>query len=145
MEKCLDFRTVGRLLVLRENSRAPTDEDWAAFCDEVARLRPRLKEMRAMVFTDGGGPTSDQRKRLAAAIKGGEIQTAVITDKTMVRFIVSTIGLFNKTIRTFNTHEASDAFAWLELGGEDRSTVNEMLRDLEKSVGGLLPKTQKAS
>jgi hypothetical protein len=137
MEKCLDFRTQGRLLVLRENARAPTDDDWKAFCAEIEKLRPRLKEMRALVFTDGGGPTADQRKKLATAISGGDIQTAVITDRPMVRFIVSTIGLFNKGIRTFQTREAPDAYAWLGLNTEDRQTIKSILRVLETTVSDL--------
>jgi hypothetical protein len=133
----MDFRTSGRMLVIRQNKRSPTDADWEAFLAEMVRLRPKLTEMRALIFTDGGGLTSEQRKKLSVAMGGAEIQTALISDRAMTRFIVATVGLFNKTIRSFLTSETPAAFAWLGLQREDRKTVKELLSSLEKTVSDL--------
>src|SRR4051812_6501622 len=143
MTKSLDFRTIGTLLVLRENLHAPTEDDWNAFLRELHGLRPRMKEMRAIVFTDGGGPTTDQRKRLRDVIEGHPIHTAVVTDKVTVRFIISSIALFNKTIRTFSWKEVGDAYSWLGLGAADQRLIERALDEMGRTVQTLRAPTAK--
>ncbi len=131
---CLTVRCFDRLLVIRQNEDAPTDDDWRTFLDEVRSLRPRLKEMRAMVFSDGGGPTIEQRKQLAAVMGGREIRTAVICDAGIIRFVVSTISLFNKSMRTYSWQEAPGAYSWLGLTIDEQRKVEDAVATMSVAV-----------
>jgi len=141
MTRCLDFRLEGNVLILRENSLAPTEDDWAAFLRQLQAVRPRMNDMRAIVFTDGGGPSTDQRKRLSRVIGDAPIRTAVITDRASIRFLISSIALFNKTIRTFSWQEVRLAYSWLGLPSADQLAVQRALRDMRLTVHDLRPQT----
>jgi hypothetical protein len=137
MTRCLDFRVQGNLLILRENSLAPTEQDWTAFLRQLQELRPRMSEMRAIVFTDGGGPSTDQRKRLSRVIGDAPIHTAVVTDSVAIRFVISSIALFNKMIRTFSWAEVRQAYAWLGLRPSDQLAIERALAEMKQTVHGL--------
>jgi hypothetical protein len=137
MTRCLDFRVEEHLLVVRENSLAPTEDDWAAFLRQLQALRPRIDQMRAIVFTDGGGPSTEQRRRLSQVIGDAPIRTAVITDRAAIRFVISSIALFNKTIRTFGWAQVYEAYSWLGLGRGDERTVERALREMRLTVHDL--------
>jgi hypothetical protein len=139
MSRCLDFRVEGNLLILRENSLAPTEEDWDAFLLQLKLLRPRMNEMRAMVFTDGGGPSAAQRKRLSRVIGDAPIHTAVVTDSAAIKFVISSIALFNKLIRTFSSAEVLQAYRWLGLRPRDQLAVERALADMRLTVRDLRP------
>ena len=134
MKKTLDFRTLGSLMILRESNDTPTDPDWDAFLAELRVQRPNFKAMRIIVFTDGGGPTSAQRKRLAEALGGSSVQVAVVTDRTAVRFIVSSIALLNKSISTFSVKETTKAYEWLKLSLSDRRLVDAAVSDMNETA-----------
>ena len=135
MKKTADFRSTDRLLVLRQNAKPASETDWSNFLRELVRLRPRFAEMAALVVTDGGGPTVDQRKQLTKVMNGATIQTAVVTDALSVRFVVSSVALFNKTIRTFSRSELPLAYAWLKLPKSDIAKMERMIAELDESVG----------
>lgn len=135
MSSCLTVRTIGRLFIVRQNANSPTHEDWAKFLAELGRLKPRFPEMRAMVFSDGGGPTPEQRQRLATMMSGKVIQTAVISDQSLVRFVVATIGLFNKSIKTYSWSDTHLAFDWLRLDESERQTVQTNVISMGIEVG----------
>jgi hypothetical protein len=117
------------------------DSDWEAFLREMKALRPRFPEMRAMVFSDGGGPTAEQRKRLAVVMGGQDIKTTVISDKGVVRFVVATIGLFNKLIRTYSWQDVADAYAWLGLTGAEEEIIESAVRDMDAVIESRRPRS----
>lgn len=133
-DACLVFRSVGRLLIIRQNQSAPTNEDWDALLSAISTQRAELKDMRAICFTDGGGPTVEQRKRLAAAMGGKQIQSAVMCDQAIVRFVVSTISLFNKSMRTYSWRELDNAYDWLGLRSDERRIVEESIPTMSAQV-----------
>jgi hypothetical protein len=62
-------------------------------------------------------------------------RTAVVTARTAVRFIVSSIALFNKTIQTFNPDETTNAYHWLGLSPNEVRFVESARREMNESVG----------
>ena len=133
-EACLVSRLVGRLLIIRQNESAPLNADWDVFLSQIAERRTELKDMRGIVFTDGGGPTVLQRKRLASAMGGNEIQSAVICDQAVVRFVVSTISLFNKSMRTYSWRDLNDAYTWLGIRADEQRAVEDCIPEMSAQV-----------
>ena len=134
MKRSLIVETVGSMLLLRENRHTPTDRDWDDFLAVLVENRPNFQRLKILVVTDGGGPNADQRKRLERALDGKPVRVAVVTDSTKVRFIVSSIALLNREIKTFSRSEISDAYEHLTLTPVERRLAEQTLTRLEDQI-----------
>ena len=121
-------RVFDSLVVTREGVKAPTDSEWDASLDQLRAVD--FKDLRFLIYTDGGGPTIAQRKRLNLVLDNRPVRVAVVSDSAKVRFIVSSMALFTSDIRTFTVNDISDAFRYLKLSAEERRNANEALRDM---------------
>ncbi|MEP7048756.1 MAG: hypothetical protein ABJB12_00320 [Pseudomonadota bacterium] len=126
-------RKVGSLLILREGRTDPLDSEWDVTLGILAEHRHEIDQIKVLVFTDGGGPTQAQRRRLEQTLNGKPIRVAVVSDSMKVRFICSSVALFTSNLSSFRVTELRDAFAWLNLTPEERKLANEniaAMRDL---------------
>jgi hypothetical protein len=123
------------MIVLRENAATPTDADWDKFMEILAAARPNFEKVRILVMTDGGGPSTEQRKRLAVALGGKPVRVAVVTDSMKVRFIVSSIALLNREIATFSNKEITEAYAHLSLTRAEQRLAEGMIAEMSPLVG----------
>jgi hypothetical protein len=123
-------------LVLKESKEAPSDEEWDDFLLALKTLRKRGSEIRGLIVTDGGGPSSSQRVRLKEVLQGAAIRSAVVSDSIKVRFIASAIMLISKNHASFTTKELYRAYDHLGLSAEERPGVAEALRQLERELTG---------
>ena len=57
------WRTVGRLCVVIHAAEEPSDEEWDAYLDAMKHF-PRIREVRVLIHSEGGGPTGVQRQKL---------------------------------------------------------------------------------
>lgn len=134
-KKTLAFRFVdSSLLVLRENAVTPRDEDWDAFLTVLEKNRDNFARLRILVRTEGGGPSAPQRKRLEKALGGRPVRVAVVTNSVAVRFIVSSIALLNREIRTFSVDELANAYQHLRLNPAERRDAEKAAFDMEDMV-----------
>lgn len=127
-------KRIGFLVILRENTEAPRDEEW----DETLRLltlHPNdLDKLKVLVVTDGGGPSPAQRKRLDQALKGTPIRVAVVSESVKVRFIVSSVALVTSRIQSFRQNEMDAAFDHLGLDRQARETALRAVREMSAMV-----------
>ena len=135
VKRSLVVRTVESLIILRENSTTPTDRDWDEFLEILAANRPDFPKIRILVKTDGGGPSTEQRKRLSIALGGMPVRVAVVTDSIKVRFIVSSIALLNSEIATFNNKEIAQAYQHLSLDRREQRLVELAIAEMSPLVG----------
>jgi hypothetical protein len=134
MKRSLVTAVVGSIIVLRENQNTPTDRDWDDFLQILREHRANNERVRILVVTDGGGPSSAQRKRLEEALGGRSFRVSVVTDSAKVRFIVSSIALLNRDIKTFSKAEIKGAFEHLRLDPTDQETAKNEIRKLERDL-----------
>lgn len=134
-KRSLLFQKIGAMIVLRENNQTPTDDDWDAFLRVLAANRENFPSLKILVVTDGGGPNAAQRKRLQAALGGRPVRVAVVTDATIVSFIVSSIALLNHEIRSFSRNQLSAAYAHLNLSPSEQKLAMEAIQTMEPLVG----------
>jgi hypothetical protein len=131
----LEFRTVGAsMIVLRENKNTPRDDDWDAFLHVLASNRENFPRHKILVFTDGGGPNREQRKRLEAALGGKLVRVAVVSESVKVRFIVSSIALLNRDICTFSPREISEAYRHLDMNSIEQRQADAAVREMNATV-----------
>lgn len=114
-------RYSGTYLLLAHGAAAPTDEEWGAYLMDAAKWMPTVTGQ--IVLTDGGGPTSAQRralKELLSSIGHPPFRTAVISGSMLARGIVLAIGLFTPRIKAFHPGDPEAAFEYVHAAAFDR-------------------------
>jgi hypothetical protein len=104
----------GSHVVLVNGPAPPTDDEWKAYVRDVERWLPDL--VGTMIVTDGGGPTSAQRRELKEVFSRNgraSVRTAVLSNSLMVRGIVNALNLFNPGIRVFRPDAVDEALAYI--------------------------------
>jgi hypothetical protein len=128
------IRWVGSTLVMVENAQTPLDQEWDEFLQVLSDNRSQLPKLRLLVMTTGGGPNTQQRKRLEATLGGTPMRVAVVSENMKVRFIVSTIALFHRDLRSFSSSELAEAYAHLGLTTSEQRQVEGAVKDLKPLV-----------
>lgn len=120
------------LLLGVHGAPAPTDEEWDHYCSWIAGVLAHPNP-GCMVMSDGGAPTSAQRERLRRHL-GNTCWTAVITDKAMVRGVVTAIRWFNPKVCAFAPWELREAFKFVGVGAAQIPSVCDALRGLDEML-----------
>lgn len=112
MPKTLAMRVIEkRTAVLVVGPNTPDDQEWDDVCDV---LRKNVHD-RALVVTDGGGPTARQRKVIIDAAGGRKIPTAVMTDSVLVRGITTAMAWFVPEVQAFKPDDLRGALDYLKV------------------------------
>jgi hypothetical protein len=133
MKRNMLTRRAGSLVLLRQNTEEPTDQDWAEFLRLLASQRKEVSapSLRILVYTDGGAVSSDQRKRLAETLGDFHPKVACVSNSVKVRFAGAMIALFQRNYRQFSVAEMKHAFTHLELSPVQRESAEAILYELE--------------
>lgn len=137
--KNMVFKSDGRFFILLHTEAAPSDAEWTAFvtATEVAARQAGkdFSQLRQLVITDGGGPSSTQRKQANAMLGGSTIRVAVVSQSTAIRGVVTALSWFNSLIKAFNPDELKEALSYLEVpeGADDK--VMRDIRTLREQLG----------
>jgi hypothetical protein len=127
-------RRVGTMLLLRQNAETATADEWAHLLTVLISLREELPKLKIMVRTDGGGPSPDQRRSLERALAGTPARVAVVSDHLKVRFVTSTLALFQKDLRSFLVQELSQAYEHLGMSDTERRHAERALTEMESEL-----------
>jgi hypothetical protein len=112
----------GDLLLVLHTAALPTDEEWRAYLDTIANMQ---NHVRQLVFTDGGGPTTNQRAALVEVLRDKINTGSVISSNRIIRHVVTAINwLGPHNVRSFAPHELDRA---LEHLGVLESEVAELM------------------
>lgn len=110
----LAFRRLGPNLIVVQNTQPPLDSDWERYLAECKAMDVELGgdfgKCSAIIFTDGGSPTSPQRLKLRELLKGRDAISVIITDNLMARGAISIVSLFNKALVVFPSKDWKAAF-----------------------------------
>lgn len=112
MPRTLAIRVIpGRTAILLVGSRTPDDQEW----DEVCTIMRKNVHDRALVVTDGGGPSARQRQLLIDAAAGRKVPTSVMTDSVVVRGITTAMSWFVPEVRAFPPSQLQAALDYLRI------------------------------
>jgi hypothetical protein len=118
-------RCEGRVIVVAHTAAAPSLEEWSGYAREVEALLSRSNpdDVRTVVFTDGGGPDAEQRRKLTEVRGWNVVRVAVVTQSLAVRGIVTAFSWFNPRIKAFLPVAVGAAFRYLGLSPDEESKV----------------------
>lgn len=136
MAVTMAFGRVGGCIVTLIKKQRPSDAEWDAYV-ALVRTLPREIPYRVLVWSQGGAPTPEQRKRLDDAI-GGLSRTsrvAVITDSILVRGIVSALRIVQPMYQAFSPSNMTGAFHYLELSERAREDAALVVDRLQRELG----------
>jgi len=121
---------------------APSAEEWQRHCVVIERERNATRGV--LVFTLGGGPTTQQRHEMRAALHEVPAPpTAILTASTLVRGIITSLNWFlGNQVRAFEPSEVDRALRYLASAGTaiDREKVLETLSQLASKLSVVMPR-----
>jgi len=121
--------------VLVHSPRAPSDAEWDAY---LGRADEWLLELHGiLVVSDGGGPTSSQRralKKLLAEKARHNASFALISPSLLARGIVLAINLFDPNIRAFRPEDVDQAFNFLRVPTAERQELLALAKRLREEI-----------
>lgn len=113
------------LVVSYQNATNPTDSEWDGWIAAVDALRAEASRFRLLAITEGGHPSRSQVERLQAAAARSRPLTAIVSPSASLRFVASTLLLFNPSIRCFSPAQFHRAFEHIGLGLTEDGAVVE--------------------
>lgn len=122
------------MILLRQNTETASDAEWDNLLRLIVSLRTELQKVKFIVRTDGGGPSPPQRKSLEQALGGVPARVAVVSDHLKVRFVTSTIALFQKELRSFLIKEFPQACDHLGMLDSERRQADVTLKEMESEL-----------
>jgi hypothetical protein len=121
------------LLLALHGREAPSEAEWLEYCNAIPGVLAHPNGF-GMVLTDGGAPTSTQRDRMRKRDGGTSRRNAVITDKAVVRGVVTAVSWFNPKIRAFAPREFLGACEFLGLQGAQIASVCAAFQQLDLAL-----------
>jgi hypothetical protein len=120
------------VVILRQGTESPNEAEWDE-CLEILRGK-ELERVKVLVVTDGGAPTPGQQRRLSLTLRGHPVPVAVVSESAAVRFVVSSVALITRRIRSFRTEDLDQAYAHLDLTRSERDFVTKTLPALKSQI-----------
>jgi hypothetical protein len=128
----LAFGFVSPCFILVQGRNDPTDAEWDRYLEFLQdKLQSRRIAPRTVVYSQGGGLTPKQRKRLneISAPYAADLKVAVVTKSAMTRSIVTALSWFVKGYRAFSPDDLDAALSFLDLG---EATAVEVRKQISK-------------
>jgi hypothetical protein len=110
----------------------PTDGEWARYLSLVER--GGVMGTVQLIHTEGGAPTSAQRRQLVELLGGRSVPVAVLSHSARVRLTVTALSWFNRGIRAFPPPSLLDALAYLEIPARRAGVIGGELAQLRLAV-----------
>jgi hypothetical protein len=132
------FKIVGNLHVIVVGEKDPAPSDWDAYIHAIqasmkAGAEPR--QLRTLVFSDGGGPNSAQRKAVANLLNGQATPVAIVSNSAVMRGIMTALAWFNPLARAYAPGEIGDALAFLGVPERSFDSIRDTARGLQGNLG----------
>jgi hypothetical protein len=118
--KNIAIKVIDRLFIVVYGTANPTDQEWEEYLTLVQRHG--VEQTVQLISTEGGEPTSTQRRRLNALLGGRMVPVAVVSDQPRIRRTVSSAGL-------------KDALAHLEIPKSRAELIEGEIRALRAQLG----------
>ena len=122
------------LLVSYQGPVNPTDEEWKAYIEVLARLHQEPNGYRYLTFSEGGHPTGAQQARVKAAVNGRTPPVAIVSSSIALLFVGSVLALINRKVVCFRPNQIERAYAHIGLQSRDVPRVEAIVARLRTQV-----------
>ena len=132
------FGASGLLQLVVHDEGAPDAASWARYMEECRQWLQRAggdyTRMTALILSDRGVPTRDQRAEFMAFLKGHQVRSALVSRSVLVRAVVASVNLFNPAMRSFSPHQFSAALRHLQFPPTRQKEVLAALQNLAPRI-----------
>lgn len=125
-----------RVYVCFHNAQAPSDAEWGAYVEDMAKCADNFNVM--LVFSLGGGPSGPQRRSVAALwqVRGRMPKIALVTPSAIARAAGTTLNwVLRQPIKSFTPKELETSLAYLDLNEAQRGSLKRKLDEYGKELG----------
>lgn len=128
---------LGSVHIVVCGSEEPSKDEWHAYLQQFLAATKDGKEVehvRTLVFSDGGGPNSAQRKSAADILKGRAIPVAIVSHNPVMRGVVTALSWFNPKVRAFAPEALGAAMKYLEIADPKRDATLGLARSMREKA-----------
>jgi len=122
-------------------ANSPSAEEWREHCTVIERVRHETRGV--LVYTQGGGPNTQQRQQMRAALHELPAPpTAILTASPWVRGIITSLNWFlGNRVAAFEPHDVDGALAHITRGDAPlkRDELVGVLSSLAQRLAVTLP------
>ncbi len=120
MLKHVAFKRMGNLFVQVYDSQTPTDEEWNvvinAYREYDVETGGRFHEAGFLIFSDGGGPNSAQRRQLRDLLQGRIGKVSLITDSLVIQGTIAAVNLvIPGGMKVFSSRDWRKGLEWCQI------------------------------
>lgn len=142
--KNVAYRLVHEVIVTVHNTRNPRREEWDVYLDMVSGLKVAFNgdcaRFRQLVFTDGGIPSSAQRKTLVDIARGLEnhskVKVVLVSRSTIARTVITAFRWLGFPMLSCAPDELDRACAFLGLTPAQARDIFDATLELCAEVDG---------
>jgi hypothetical protein len=131
--------TFGRVMIAVQNQQMPSDKEWDYYLTLVRSLQKQfngdMKQVRGLVFSDGGVPNAAQRTRVREIIEGHSIDTALVSDSVSIRIVSGILSVFTPGFKVFSPPDWRAGLNYIGVAEADRPALYSLLRSMSPQVG----------
>jgi hypothetical protein len=134
----MGFKILGNLHLVVVGEQDPTSPDWTAYIEAIRAEERRgidARQMRTLVFSDGGGPNVAQRKVARELLNGRSTPLAIVTGSTLMRGMITSLRWFNPLCRAFPPKEVGEAMRFLGIPGIKYEQIIRSAREIQLGLG----------
>lgn len=123
------------LSLVIHTANPPSEHEWNAYMAAVREIEKDLSKVRTLVFTDGGGPNSAQRKAINDFLKGRETPVVLVSSSQLIRGITTALSWFNKLVHSVPPERVSEAFRILGVQPREQQRAWEEIVKMRSVLG----------
>jgi hypothetical protein len=138
------YGLVHEVIISVHNARDPRREEWDVYLDMVSSLKVAFNgdcaRFRQLIFTDGGSPSSAQRKSLVDIAKGlenhGKVRVVLVSRSVVARSVVTAFRWLGFPMLPCAPDELDRACAFLGLTPAQARDICDATLELCAAVDG---------
>ncbi len=138
------FRLVHDVIIAVHNARNPNREEWDVYLDIVSSLKVAFNgdcaRFKQIIFTDGGIPSSAQRKSLIDIAKGlenhGKVKVVIVSRSPVARGVVTAFRWLGFPMRACAPDGLDEAYAFLGVSPAQARDICDATLELCAEVDG---------
>jgi hypothetical protein len=136
--------TADRVFLVAHGPTIPSAEAWGAYLDALDA--EGIERMTQIITTEGGVPSSSQRRQLKALLNGRTLPTVLLSESARVRQASAVFSWLTPRIHAFHPSALREALAHLDIPQSRRAVLEPelcelrlLVRDLERGAPTLQP------
>lgn len=126
------------LCVVLHTGSPPSEREWDDYMATIRTYDSVVPRVRTVVFTDGGGPNSSQRKKLNEFLGGRITPVFLVSSSSVVRGITTALSWFNPQTKTASPDDIEGVFRHLSIPEGDREQLWTLVAQLNEKLGAEL-------